>query len=398
MSSSIAARLGDHHVCSQHVGGDALPACAPTILIGSQPAARVGDRMDCKGPIDTILLGEPTVLLGGKHAARFGDATEHFGLIDDGHPTVIIGKMTAEAKRLRLLERLRLIDAARKKAEDMPNGDEKDRLLAAANRLARNNQSVENMRLANDVYHTSGAPEGFQRVTGDDLPPELRNSTFESGTGFYSALYRSEIDGHYVLTFRGTEMTTWQDWVNGNSQNLGLPAAQYAQAIALAQQVHAVYGDNMAITGHSLGGGLASAASLATGVPADTFNASGVHTNTYLGYGLDPGQADDLINAYRVNGEILTSAQDMLPLPDAAGNVINLPAVYPDGSPRPNPATEAPKGWRGWGRAILNPIGEIFGRTKDQLAEAAERHGGDTVVDCLEVQKQSDTRTIEGML
>jgi type VI secretion system secreted protein VgrG len=397
MSNSIAARLGDHHVCSQHVGGDALPACAPTILIGGQPAARVGDRMDCEGPIDTIQLGEPTVLMGGKQAARFGDATAHFGLIDDGHPTVIIGKMTAEAKRMRLLERLQLIDAARKKAEGM-QGEDRDRLLAAADRLARNNQSVEHMRLANDVYHTSGAPEGFRRITGDDLPPELRSSTFESGTGFYAALYQSEIDGHYVLTFRGTEMTTWQDWVMGNSQNVGLPAPQYAQAMSLARQVHAVYGDNLAITGHSLGGGLASTASLATGVPADTFNAAGVHRNTYLGYGLDPGRADDLIDAYRVEGEILTTAQDWLPLPGAAGNVIGLPAVNPDGSARSNPATEAPKGWRGWGRAILNPVGEVARRGKDQIAEAVERHSGKVVVDGLEAQKRSDTRTIEGML
>ncbi|NUQ76826.1 MAG: PAAR domain-containing protein [Polyangiaceae bacterium] len=397
MSDSIAARLGDHHLCSQHVGGDALPACAPTILIGSQPAARVGDRMQCEGPIDTIQLGEPTVLLSGKQAARYGDATAHFGLIDDGHPTVIIGKMTASAKRMRLMERLRLIDAARKKADDL-SGEDRERLLDAADRLARNNQSVEHMRLAHDVYNTSDAPEGFRRVTGDDLPPELRNATFESGTGFYAALYQSEIDGHYVLTFRGTEMTTWQDWVMGNSQNIGLPAPQYAQAISLAQQVHAVYGDNLHITGHSLGGGLAGAASLATGVPADTFNAAGVHTNTYLGYGLDPGRADDLINAYRVEGEILTTAQDWLPLPDAAGNVIGLPAVNPDGSPRSNPATEAPRGWRGWANAILNPIGEIAGRTTDQIGEAVERHNGRVVIDGLEAQKSADIRTIEGML
>src|ERR1044072_10015421 len=105
MSGSIAARLGDHHVCSKHVGGDALAPCQPTILIASQPAARVGDRMECEGAVDTIQLGEPTVLFGGKQAARYGDATAHFGLIDEGHPTVIIGKMTAAEKRLRLLER-----------------------------------------------------------------------------------------------------------------------------------------------------------------------------------------------------------------------------------------------------------------------------------------------------
>ena len=86
------------------------------------------------------------------------------------------------------------------------------------------------------------------------------------------------------------------------------------------------------------------------------------------------------------------------PLPDAAGHGIELRAVHADGSPRSNPATEAPKGWRGWGRAILNPIGEIAGRGKDQIAEAVERHGGKVVIECMEAEKTSDTQTIRGML
>lgn len=353
--------------------------------------------MECKGPIDTIRIGEPTVLLEGKEAARFGDATLHFGLIDQGCPTVIIGKMTAEAKRMRLMERLRLIDKARKQLESMPNGSEKAKLQEATDRLARDNQAVEHMRLADDVYQTEGAPEGWTRVTGDDLPPELRNATFESGSGFYSALYRSDIDGSYVLTFRGTEMTTWQDWVLGNGQNVGLPSPQYAQAINLAKQVEAVYGNNLSITGHSLGGGLASAASMATNVPADTFNAAGIHHNSYAYYGLNPFNTDQ-INAYRVNGEILTTAQQWSPLPNAPGNAINLPAKYADGRPRPNPATEAPKGFGGWAKAILNPVGEVLGRGKDQIAEAVERHSGKVTIDSMEAQKSADMATINGML
>src|SRR5262249_34184624 len=144
--------------------------------------------------------------------------TIHAGLIDVGCPTVVIGKMTAEAKRMRLIERLRLIDAARQKASTMPNGKDKDRLNAAADRLARDNRAVEAARLSGDVYNDSGAPEGWTRITGNDLPPELRNATFQSGTGFYAALYRNDIDGSYTLTYRGTEASTWQDWVLGNTQ------------------------------------------------------------------------------------------------------------------------------------------------------------------------------------
>jgi hypothetical protein len=247
------------------------------------------------------------------------------------------------------------------------------------------------------VYQTQGAPEGWTRVTGDQLPPELRNATFESGTGFYAALYRSDIDGSYVLTYRGTEMTTWQDWVLGNGQNVGMPSPQYAQAVNLAHQVEAAYGNNVSFSGHSLGGGLASAAALATGRPADTFNAAGIHNDSYLYYGLDRGNAG-LIDAYRVNGEILTTAQQWTPLPNAPGNAINMPAKYADGRDRPTPMTEVPKGFWGWAKAIVNPVGEVLGRSKDQIAEAVERHSGKVTIDSMEAQKSADQATISGML
>ncbi len=68
-----AARLGDMHVCPMvtpgvppipHVGGPITLGSA-TVLIGGQPAARMGDMATCVGPPDTIAMGCPTVLIGG---------------------------------------------------------------------------------------------------------------------------------------------------------------------------------------------------------------------------------------------------------------------------------------------------------------------------------------------
>ncbi len=68
-----AARLGDMHTCPMvtpgtppvpHVGGPITLGSA-TVLIGNQPAARVGDMATCTGPPDTIASGCPTVLIGG---------------------------------------------------------------------------------------------------------------------------------------------------------------------------------------------------------------------------------------------------------------------------------------------------------------------------------------------
>ena len=61
------------------------------MLIGSLPAARVGDMAVCVGPPDSIVQGSATVLIAGVPAARMGDATAHGGTIVLGMPTVMIG-------------------------------------------------------------------------------------------------------------------------------------------------------------------------------------------------------------------------------------------------------------------------------------------------------------------
>jgi len=95
-----AARLTDMHVCPMvtpsvppvpHVGGPITGPGAPTVLIGSLPAAKVGDMAVCVGPPDTIIKGSATVMICGMPAARLGDTTAHGGSIVLGWPTVMIG-------------------------------------------------------------------------------------------------------------------------------------------------------------------------------------------------------------------------------------------------------------------------------------------------------------------
>jgi len=74
-----------------HVGGPILPPGCPTVLIGGQPAARIGDMAVCTGPPDTITSGSTSVLIGGQPAARQGDSTAHGGVITSGQLTVLIG-------------------------------------------------------------------------------------------------------------------------------------------------------------------------------------------------------------------------------------------------------------------------------------------------------------------
>ena len=92
----LAARVGDMHTCPlvtgtvPHVGGPVIPPGAPTVMIGGQPAAKVGDMLTCTGPPDTIIAGSATVMIDGMPAARQGDSTAHGGVIVAGCPTVNI--------------------------------------------------------------------------------------------------------------------------------------------------------------------------------------------------------------------------------------------------------------------------------------------------------------------
>lgn len=95
-----AARITDMHVCPMvtpgvppipHVGGPVVGPCAPTVLIGKLPGARVTDNCVCVGPPDIIVRGSATVLTAKLPAARIGDNTAHGGVIVMGLPTVLIG-------------------------------------------------------------------------------------------------------------------------------------------------------------------------------------------------------------------------------------------------------------------------------------------------------------------
>ena len=92
-----AARVTDMHTCPMvtvlvpHVGGPVLPPCAPTVIVGGLPQARVTDLCTCVGPPDVIVKGSMTVIVQGLPAARIGDLTAHGGVIVTGFPTVMIG-------------------------------------------------------------------------------------------------------------------------------------------------------------------------------------------------------------------------------------------------------------------------------------------------------------------
>lgn len=105
---------------------------------------------------------------------------------------------------------------------------------------------------------------------------------------------------------------------------------QYNDAIRLAQGVSQNFGGNALLTGHSLGGGEASAGAVVTGLHAITFNAAGLNSSTIAPYGASLANGPSLIKAYYIRGDILTTMQAILPIPGAVGTRIPLNPTFGD--------------------------------------------------------------------
>ena len=127
-----------------------------------------------------------------------------------------------------------------------------------------------------------------------------------AATGFFARLF--ERNGERVLAYAGT--TTVSDWIANIQQGLFADTSQYREAVSLVESLERQFGRIDRFVGHSLGGGLATAAAVVYRRSATTFNASGVHPDFVARYGATLAGADRFIDAYRVQGEILSTIQD----------------------------------------------------------------------------------------
>jgi hypothetical protein len=184
-------------------------------------------------------------------------------------------------------------------------------------------------RLSQDELQALFGEEGDSGVI-DMLYTNLNAKAYP---GFKSILYQdfaAKEDNTFILAFAGTDDTAGEffngkgyDWAENVCQALGWDSFQYQYAMQVATAIQEATkklgAASFSTTGHSLGGGLASAASVVTGATGITFNAAGLHTNTLRKFLPDPlalnaalaryNQAHGLISAIRVDLDFLTHVQ-----------------------------------------------------------------------------------------
>jgi len=169
--------------------------------------------------------------------------------------------------------------------------------------------------LSADVYHdTATPPPGFRVADAADLDKLGLSSEMleQPGSSFRARVYATGegASERYVVAFRGSQ--SGEDWKNDFEQAAGFNSASYSKALEIGKTI-ARSDANVTFTGHSLGGGLASEAAIASGREADTFNAAGLAPGTISSAkaaATANGRGTAAVQAYSVPHEILTSLQN----------------------------------------------------------------------------------------
>ena len=162
-------------------------------------------------------------------------------------------------------------------------------LAKAAKNIYNTNGTIKQDAYTNSIDVKGDFGDGWVLAKIDNL--NLGNDFQFSNniSGFDSALYFKEVSGHkeYLYVTRGTDVTSFNDWAANLIQGvpqIAITASQYEQSVANAIKIHNSIGVNdvLFFAGHSLGGGLATANSLATGDIAFTYNAAGLGISTLI--------------------------------------------------------------------------------------------------------------------
>ena len=226
---------------------------------------------------------------------------------------------------------------------------------AQADKLAGGYHAQRMADLAEDVYESarregkppvgwtraSEHPEQLQAMASQLTKQQIAEMLHPDKSGYRAEIYLPDksvlgADAKPVLVFKGStgmivdpaarggrRESAGEDFLSNNiPQGLGLKTDYYDRAMAAAVLLKRQPDFKFEMAGHSLAGGMASAAAAVTGVETTTFNAAGLHPKTAQRYaqenGLTTYNPRDSVQAFQVGGEMLTDGQGGLQKMNAA--------------------------------------------------------------------------------
>ena len=215
-----------------------------------------------------------------------------------------------------------------------------------ADRLQETYHAREMSGLAADVYlsakNEGEPPAGWARASSDPAAlraaginmtdEEIKHHLRPTQSGFRAEIYipdKSVLGEHAkpVIVYKGStgeivdpsapggrRESGGEDFLNNGQQGIGMRSDYYDRAMDLAAVMNRRSPGNFEIAGHSLGGGMASAASAVTGARATTFNAAGLHPDTAARFGKENGlptfNPQQTVHTYQTSGEVLNDVQN----------------------------------------------------------------------------------------
>ncbi|MDR1484080.1 MAG: DUF2974 domain-containing protein [Planctomycetaceae bacterium] len=152
----------------------------------------------------------------------------------------------------------------------------------------------------NEIGLPTASPDQIKKIFG-----ETQISQYNSN-GFKTQLYHDQHSDKFILGFSGTIPTNINDWRTNFNQFFGKKAEQYIRGIELVNNIREDYIDRVIVTGHSLGGGIATVAAIARQLKCITFNPPAIHKNTLKQFEpINYTNINKQISRFVVAGEIL---------------------------------------------------------------------------------------------
>lgn len=181
------------------------------------------------------------------------------------------------------------------------------------------------------------------------------------------------------------------DWINNGAQGMGANSEYYKMAINIGESISKT--PSIDISGHSLGGGMASAASMTSGKPAWTFNAAGLHRGTVGKYGAEMIGSAKNIQAYRVEGELLTTLQEV----NNESDYELIKNALPNSLQKPW-GVALPFTLKEWSSLAVPDAAGIPHTLAGGTGTLLDKHGIDQTIKLIEDQKDEDVATIRGRI